>query len=32
VYPRKEIDDFVFDDVELLSYQAHPSIKADIAV
>lgn len=26
------IDDFVFDDFELLNYQAHPSIKAPIAV
>jgi len=28
----KNIDDFVYEDFELLNYQAHPSIKAPIAV
>ena len=28
----KNIDDFKFEDIEILSYQAHPSIKADVAV
>lgn len=30
--PRKEIDDFGFNDVEILGYEAHPAIKAPIAV
>jgi thymidylate synthase len=29
---RKEIDEFVFADFELVDYQSHPSIKAPIAV
>ena len=28
----KNIDDFKFEDIEILNYQAHPSIKADVAV
>ena len=28
----KDIDDFKFDDIELIGYQSHPVIKADIAV
>lgn len=28
----KNIDDFVFEDFELINYQAHPSIKAPIAI
>ncbi len=29
---RRRIEDFVFDDFELLNYQSHPAIKAPIAV
>ena len=29
---RKDIDDFVFEDFELVGYQAHPGIRAPIAV
>lgn len=29
---RKQIDDFVFEDFELLNYQSHPHIKAEVAV
>lgn len=29
---RKEIDDFVFEDFELVNYQSHPHIKAAVAV
>lgn len=29
---RRRLEDFVFDDFELVGYQAHPSIKAPIAV
>jgi len=28
----KNIDDFKFEDIEIINYQAHPSIKADVAV
>jgi len=29
---RKDIDDFVFEDFELVGYEAHPGIRAPIAV
>lgn len=29
---RKDINDFVFEDFELLNYQSHPHIKAEVAV
>jgi len=29
---RKRLDDFVFEDFELVGYQAHPPIKAPIAI
>ena len=28
----KNIDDFKFEDIEIINYQAHPAIKADVAV
>ena len=28
----KNIDDFQFEDIEIINYQAHPAIKADVAV
>ncbi len=28
----KNIDDFTYDDIELVDYQSHPAIKAPIAV
>lgn len=32
INPKKNVDDYVFDDVELLNYVAHPPIKAPVAV
>lgn len=32
VHPRAEMDDFVFEDFELLDYEAHPHIAAPVAV
>jgi thymidylate synthase len=29
---RQHIEDFIFEDFELLNYQSHPHIKADVAI